>query len=278
MTWTRLSYLAKISPCIIHNKVYTVKDGHLTPSQSKDKISISGRSHSSCAWSWPKERSLAHVITLIEGHTNIQARLKSDIRLLHLYWHPATDNYRIFVFNLKLERSRKPCVLSLVNLSENVIPILASLSLITCLLDLTWKDMSKITRFGSRLFSRYNLYVVFPCNNKIGKSLSAVSRKEVSTEPENGYGQDCIPTLSKRMYLLGEYLECLGKNNFNLKEGALTGFLCFKFYVIITCWCFSILFLCKKIFVRLRFLVESSLPLGTAKWGTQKDDCYIFYK
>ena len=145
MTWTRQSYLAKISPCIIHNKVYTVKDGHLTPSRSKDKISISGRSHSSCAWSrWKSGR--AHVITLIGGAHKHTARLKSDIRLLHLYWHPATGNYRIFVFNLKLERSRKSCVLSLANLSENVIPILPSLSLITYLVGLTWKDMSKITK------------------------------------------------------------------------------------------------------------------------------------
>lgn len=145
MTWTRLSYLAKISPCIIHNKVYTVKDGHLTPSWSKDKISISGRSHSSCAWSrWSGGR--AHVITLIWGAHKHTARLKSDIRLLHLYWHPATDNYRIFVFNLKLERSRKSCVLSFVNHAKNVMPILPSLSLITYLLGLTWKDIPQITR------------------------------------------------------------------------------------------------------------------------------------
>lgn len=49
MTWTGLSYLAKISPGIIHIKVYTVKGGHLTPSRDKDKISISLRIHSSCA-------------------------------------------------------------------------------------------------------------------------------------------------------------------------------------------------------------------------------------
>lgn len=35
MTWPGLSYKTKISPRIIHNKVYTVKDGHLTPSWEK---------------------------------------------------------------------------------------------------------------------------------------------------------------------------------------------------------------------------------------------------